>query len=71
MYTCQVMVAANLIIADGEALDDMGLWRNGRRSGLKIRSPKGRPGSSPGSPTKKKIIQRRMICELQALMNVC
>src|SRR5688572_16916108 len=23
-------------------------WRNGRRSGLKIRGPQGRPGSSPG-----------------------
>lgn len=27
-------------------------WRKGRRSGLKIRRPKGHPGSSPGLGTK-------------------
>ena len=30
----------------------MALWRNGRRSGLKIRRPQGCPGSSPGRATK-------------------
>jgi septum formation protein len=32
-----------------EASEDAPVWRNGRRSGLKIRSPQGRAGSSPAT----------------------
>ncbi len=33
-------------------------WRNGRRSGLKIRCPQGRAGSSPAFSTKRSLSQR-------------